>query len=172
MCSAGLTEFIAKKNISLLVDASHPYAANASQNAMKACHNTKIPYIRYERKQTVLDYEKAYYVENYAEASKKASELGKNIFLTTGSRNLGFLPESIIAMQGPFSKLMNLEMYKKYEADVVITKNSGSLGGTDTKVEAAMELNLPLIIIDRPKVQYDNVTDNYDDVLAFVRKEL
>ena len=67
---------------------------------------------------------------------------------------------------------MNLEMYKKYEADVVITKNSGSLGGTDTKVEAAMELNLPLIIIDRPKVQYDNVTDNYDDVLAFVRKEL
>ena len=75
-------------------------------------------------------------------------------------------------MQGPFSKLMNLEMYKKYEADVVITKNSGSLGGTDTKVEAAMELNLPLIIIDRPKVQYDNVTDNYDDVLAFVRKEL
>ena len=86
--SAGLTEFIAKNNISLLVDASHPYAANASQNAMKACHNTKIPYIRYERKQTVLDYEKAYYVENYAEASKKASELGKNIFLTTGSRNL------------------------------------------------------------------------------------
>ncbi|MEE1361879.1 MAG: cobalt-precorrin-6A reductase [Selenomonadaceae bacterium] len=201
--SAGLTEFIAKNNISLLVDASHPYAANASQNAMKACHNTKIPYIRYERKQTVLDYEKAYYVENYAEASKKASELGKNIFLTTGSRNLeaftaspylkdckltcrvlpepevvlicrnlGFLPESIIAMQGPFSKLMNLEMYKKYEADVVITKNSGFLGGTDTKVEAAMELNLPLIIIDRPKVQYDNVTDNYDDVLAFVRKEL
>lgn len=201
--SAGLTDFIAKNNISLLVDASHPYAANASQNAMTACHNTKIPYIRYERKQTVLDYEKAYYVENYAEASKKASELGKNIFLTTGSRNLeafttspylkdckltcrvlpepevvflcrnlGFLPESIIAMQGPFSKLMNLEMYKKYEADVVITKNSGSLGGTDTKVEAAMELNLPLIIIDRPKVQYDNVTDNYDDVLAFVRKEI
>ena len=57
--SAGLTEFIAKNNISLLVDASHPYAANASQNAMKACHNTKIHYIKYEKKQTVLEYKKA-----------------------------------------------------------------------------------------------------------------
>lgn len=200
---AGLTEFIRANNISLLVDASHPYAANASKNAMKACHNTNIPYIRYERQQTALDYDKAYYAADYAEASEQAAKLGKNIFLTTGSRNLeafakspflqdckltcrvlpeaevvamcrdlGFLPESIIAMQGPFSKEMNIEMYKKYQAEVVITKNSGTLGGTDTKIAAAMEMQLPLIIIDRPKVNYDKVTDNYNDVLNFVKGNL
>lgn len=195
-----LVEFITVNGIEVLVDASHPYAANASQNAMNACHATDIPYIRYERQQTPLDYEKAYYVTDYAEASHKAAELGHNIFLTTGSRNLqafaqaeclrdcnivcrvlpepevismcrdlGFSPAQIIAMQGPFSQMLNVEMYKKYQADVIITKNSGQVGGTDTKIAAAMELDLPLIIIDRPAVKYDNTTDSFNGVIDFLR---
>lgn len=197
----GLMDFIKENEIDILVDASHPYAANASQNAMNACHRADVPYIRYERKQTSLDYEKAYYVADYTEAAQKAAELGKNIFLTTGSRNLqafakadclkdcvltcrvlpetevigmcrelGFTPANIIAMQGPFSKELNAELYRKYAADVVITKNSGQVGGTDTKIAAAMEMGLPLIIIDRPKVSYDNVTDSFDGVADFLRR--
>lgn len=195
-----LVEFISANNVEVLVDASHPYAANASQNAMNACHRADIPYMRYERQQSPLDYDKAYYVADYAEAAQKAAELGHNIFLTTGSRNLqafahaeclqdcnivcrvlpepeviamcrdlGFSPAQIIAMQGPFSKALNVEMYKKYQADVVITKNSGQVGGTDTKIAAAIELNLPLIIIDRPAIKYDNVTDSFNGVIEFLR---
>ena len=84
----GFVTYFASHGVKLFVDASHPYAANVSVNAMEACQRAKIPYIRYERQQTPLDYAKAFYVENYQQAAAKAAELGEHIFLTTGSRNL------------------------------------------------------------------------------------
>ena len=199
----GFVDYFAQNGIRLFVDASHPYAANASLNAMKACSRAGVPYIRYERQQTPLDYAKAYYVEDYQEAAAVAAGLGQNIFLTTGSRNLaafahapemadrhlvcrvlpepeiiqmarelGFMPGDIVAMQGPFSLTLNKELFLKYRADVVVTKNSGNTGGTDTKFQAAMDLGLPLVIIDRPRVEYANKADSFQQVLDFVRKEL
>lgn len=199
----GFVAYFQKHDIRLFVDASHPYAANASANAMEACHRGGIPYIRYERQQTPLNYNKAYYVENYQQAAAKAAELGEHIFLTTGSRNLetfakapemaekhivcrvlpepeiiqmardlGFTPGDIIAMQGPFSQELNKELYLKYQAQVIITKNSGATGGTDSKFAAAMELGLPLVIIDRPRINYENLAESYQEILDFVRKEL
>lgn len=197
---AGFVEYFQQEGIDLFVDASHPYAVNASQNAMEACVKAAIPYVRYERPMSSLAYGKAYYVNSYAEAAEKAAELGDRIFLTTGSRNLavfakaealqakevtcrvlpepevlqevrelGFSPANIVAMQGPFSLELNKELYKKYEAQVVVTKNSGITGGTDTKFAAAMEMDLPLVIIDRPKVAYDHEADSFNQVLDFVR---
>ena len=86
---AGFVEYFKKHHIEAFVDASHPYAVNASQNAMDACHKAGIPYIRFERPETPLKYDKAHYVDSYEAAAKKAAELGDSIFLTTGSRNLG-----------------------------------------------------------------------------------
>lgn len=195
-----LAAYIKQHDIGLFVDASHPYAANVSENAMAACHALGIPYIRYERQESPIAYEKAYMVQDYESAAQKAAALGKHIFLTTGSRNLksfaqspalrdcvltarvlpetsviaecialGFQPNHIIGMQGPFSKMLNMELYKKYEAEVVVTKNSGQMGGTDTKCAAAMELGLPIVLIDRPLLSYDHVARSYAEVLAFVR---
>lgn len=200
---AGFLAYFESHKIELFVDASHPYAANASINAMEACKRAGLPYIRYERQQTPLNYDKAFYVENYQQAAAKAAELGEHIFLTTGSRNLeafakaremagkhiicrvlpeleiiamaqklGFTPGDIVAMQGPFSLELNKELFKKYQAQVVVTKNSGNTGGTDTKFRAAMELSLPLVIIDRPKVDYAQKAESFEQVLNFVKKEL
>ena len=196
-----LVEFIFENNIEILIDASHPYAVNASKNAMTACHTAKIPYLRYERETLPLTYEKIYHVDNYESAAIKASELGENIFLTTGSRNLKIFvespalkncnliarilptaevlaeceqlkisPKNIIAMQGPFSVEMNVETFKHFAADVIVTKDSGQIGGVDTKLIAAEKLNLPVVMIDRPKIIYDNAVSNFDEALEFVLK--
>ncbi len=196
-----LEQYIQQHAIDLFVDASHPYAVNVSANAMTACHAQGIPYIRYERRESAVTYKKAYLVQTYEEAAQKAAELGKNVFLTTGSRNLevfaqssalqdcvltarvlpepdvvagciglGFLPGQIIAMQGPFSKELNMELYKKYKAEVIITKNSGQVGGTDTKFAAAKELDLPVVLINRPKIPYDHLAQSFAEVLAFTKK--
>lgn len=198
---ADFVEFFCSREIAIFVDASHPYAANASENAMEACQQAGIPYVRFERPMTSLEYDKAYYVTSYEEAAAKAAELGERIFLTTGSRNLaafakspelkgrevtcrvlpepevlqevrelGFTPANIVALQGPFSLELNKELYKKYGAQVVVTKNSGTTGGADTKFAAAMELGLPLVIIDRPKVDYEHEADSFSQVLAFVER--
>lgn len=81
---------------------------------------------------------------------------------------LGLSPQDIVAMQGPFSKQLNKALFQEYGADVVVSKESGETGGTDSKIEAALELSLPLVIIERPSLAYPLVADD----LAGVEKVL
>lgn len=68
------------------------------------------------------------------------------------------LPVSdIVAMQGPFSKKINRVLFKTYNAEVIVTRDSGKAGGTDTKILAAMELHIPIIVIKR-KTSQDHLT--------------
>lgn len=70
-------------------------------------------------------------------------------------KDLQVSPKRIIAMQGPFSYDMNRVMFKDTGAQVVVMKNSGLVGGSDTKLQAAMDLGLHIILIDRPHIQID-----------------
>jgi len=200
--SEGLTELIANHNITLVVDASHPYAVNVSKNTMQACKNSQISYLRYERPcATMPVYEKLYVVNDYLQAIERSASLGKVIFLTTGSRHLrlfkvaeglqnhrliarilpeanvlteclelGFSPQDIIALQGPFSHELNKALFKDYQAEVIVTKNSGQIGGCDTKITAAMDLGLPIVLIDRPKIDYSQIVYGIEDVIQFVKE--
>lgn len=179
-----------------LIDASHPYAKNISANAIAAAQAENIPYVRYERAEVEFDYDKIFPVESYEAAAVKASELGRNIFLTIGSRNLkifvemlrgcnltarvlptaevlaqcealGLTPKQLIAIQGSFSVAFNVEMFRHARAEVIVTKNSGQIGGADTKVEAAKILGLPVVMINRPKISYPNLATTFADVLNF-----
>jgi len=192
-----LEKILLAEKFSAVVDASHPYARNVSANAVDAARAAQIPYIRYERAETLPTYEKVFRVADYVEAADKARSLGKNIFLTTGSRTLkifvdrlidcnvtarvlptaevlsqcealGLTPKQIVAMQGPFSVALNVELFRHAAADVVVTKNSGQIGGTDTKLAAAEILRLPVVMIDRPKIFYPNTATTFDDVLKFL----
>lgn len=196
-----LEKILREEHFNFLVDASHPYAKNISANAIAATQAAQIVYIRYERAEVEFDYEKIFHVDSYEEAALKASEFGKNIFLTTGSRNLkifvdllkdcnltarilptaevltqcealGLTPKNIIAMQGAFSVELNVEIFKHAGAEVIVTKNSGQIGGADTKLEAAKILNLPVVMIDRPKINYPNLAKTFDDVLKFLEEFL
>ena len=86
--AAELEKILREGDFKILVDASHPYAENVSANAIDACKNAKIFYVRYERPEIEISYKKIYRVETYEQAAKISATLGKNIFLTTGSRNL------------------------------------------------------------------------------------
>ena len=192
--------------IAAIVDASHPYAVNVSQNAMAAAKTLGLPYVRYERDLTELTAqglapEKLHIVHSYEEAAAAAAQLGDVVFLTTGSRNLnkfaeapalkqpgktliarvlptpeviagciqlGFTPAEIVALQGPFSAALNRELFLRYGADVIVTKNSGSLGGTDTKLVAAAELGLDVVVIDRPVLDYPNVAKTFEEILQYL----
>ena len=197
----GLVELIRHQGISLVLDASHPYAVNVSQNAMSACAVTGIKYLRYERPAVPFPaYQHLHVVSSYPAAAQAAAGLGRVVFLTTGSRQLkifkdepglrehrliarvlpepdilsecihiGFTPRDIVALQGPFSHELNIALFKAYDAKVIVTKNSGKIGGSDTKFTAAMELNLPLVVIDRPAVSYSAVVSSVDEILKHVK---
>jgi len=64
---------------------------------------------------------------------------------------LGLKPYQVIAMQGPFSQSFNKALWEQLQIDVVITKESGRIGGLDEKVQACLQLNIPIIILERPQ---------------------
>ncbi|KGK88728.1 precorrin-6x reductase [Desulfosporosinus sp. HMP52] len=64
-------------------------------------------------------------------------------------QDMGIPPRNIVAMQGQFSKEVNRVFFKFYNADIILTRDSGSAGGTDTKISAALELGLEIVLIKR-----------------------
>lgn len=126
------------------------------------------------------------WVEDFNQAVGKL-ECFNRIFLTIGSKNLdkflplktkgkkifarvlplssvikrcedlGFSCDEIIAMQGPFSREMNLALFKQTKCDVIVTKESGKVGGVLEKIQAAGELDIPIVVIKRPKIKYPRV---------------
>ncbi|MBM7557119.1 precorrin-6A reductase [Halanaerobacter jeridensis] len=85
-------------------------------------------------------------------------------------QELGFSPQNLIAMQGPFSKQLNQVLLEDYEIDLLVTKASGKTGGVDTKLEAALELDIPVLLITRPELDYNNLVKNYQELLQEVKR--
>ncbi|NDL63179.1 precorrin-6A reductase [Acerihabitans arboris] len=131
-------------------------------------------------------------VASLEQACRKAAGLGQRILLTTGSKQLAdyvrLLPgktliarvlptaaildqcaqlglgvNQVIAMTGPFSRELNLALYRHYRPDVMITKESGREGGYAEKVLPCLELNIPCVVIRRPVMYWDDVISTPED---------
>ncbi len=204
LTQSDMENMIADKQIRLVVDASHPYAAIVSETARAACRSAGVQYVRYERPETPLPvYEKLHHVTDEVAAAELAGELGNRVYLTTGSKTLktfltapalqgkevwsrvlptteviqmceelGLTPKYIVGIQGPFSYEMNRAMFHDTGAQVVVMKNSGLVGGTDTKLQAAMDEQLDIIVIDRPPTVTQDFTkvNAVDDVMQYWRE--
>lgn len=73
--------------------------------------------------------------------------------------NLNIDPEHIIPMTGAATKDENVELIEKYGAGVMITKESGEIGGVVEKIEAANETGIAVVMIRRPKIEMLNKND-------------
>ena len=62
-------------------------------------------------------------------------------------------PNHIIPMTGAASTDENIELIERYDASVMITKESGEIGGVIDKIEAANEKDIAVIMIQRPKIK-------------------
>ena len=81
--------------------------------------------------------------------------------------DLGLPAENIIAMQGIFSKDFNRVLMEEYDINLIVTKDSGETGGTHSKIKAALDLVIPVVLIMRPVVselETKTVFSNIDDL--------
>ena len=189
-----LKDIVKEYNVSILIDATHPFAVNASKRAIDVSRECNIPYIRYERPQK--RYKDAIYVRDFEEASKMAVKLSsKNILYLGGIKNLKtvvriigkerliarvlpisvpealkLLPsKNVIGMEGVFSKELNKYILLDYNCDVLITKDSGDSGGLNEKVLGAREAGAKVIIVERPKLDYPLLFHSIEDLLDYVK---
>ena len=74
-------------------------------------------------------------------------------------KKLDINPNHIIPMTGAASKEENIELIEKYDAGIIITKESGEIGGVLDKIEAANIKNIKIIMIKRPQIKEINKKD-------------
>lgn len=131
-----MAELIKEKNFRAVVDASHPFAEEASKNAMKAATLAGVPYIRYEREHGQYDNEKIISVENYEEAAELALKKKGVIFLATGSKTLEIFTKKLLAepdIRLIARMLPRLDNMEKCERLGVPQKNIVAIQGPFTK---------------------------------------
>lgn len=91
----GMSGLLAQTGAKCLIDASHPFAQEASINAVSACNSNGIPYLRFERETDTVENADIIRVVDYIKAAECAAGMKGNILLTIGSNNIEFFTERI-----------------------------------------------------------------------------
>lgn len=86
--------------------------------------------------------------------------------------DLGLGPDQIVAMKGPYSREMNRALFHEYRAELVVSKESGRIGGLEAKVQAALDLHIPIIVWIRPLLQYPVVFQSASDLITHINNIL
>ena len=174
-----MEELFRKENPEIVLDATHPYAAEVTKNIRTACESAGVLYQRILRPEGEKNSE-AIYVESTEEAAAFLSGTEGNIFLTTGSKELakftgipdykerlfarvlsipsvirscaelGIEGKHLIGMQGPFSAEINEAMLRQFQCSYLVTKDTGLAGGFPEKMEACQRCGVTPVIVGRP----------------------
>lgn len=161
----------------MVVDATHPYAEEISENIKSAVDKNK--YVRLLRDES--DRVDALYAEDIGKAIDIVNRSRGNVLMTTGSKELEsytkvsdykkrlyvrMLPENanlrkalahgirldhIIDGEGPFTEEENIDVIKEYSIKYLVTKESGSPGGFMEKYTACKKTNTIMVVVERPK---------------------
>lgn len=193
----GMKEFINENEINLVIDVTHPFAVNVSKNAKAAAEAMDIPYYRYERNLSQKG-EHTIEFSSYEECFQYLESWKGTLFVTTGSNrvedfervrgdnrfiyrglpmvdsvtklnNLGIHIKDIVAMVGPFNKDIDMEFIKFFDADAVVMKDSGKVGGTEEKIKAAEEMGITSFLIKREKEGNEDFDDFVKEIFTILK---
>lgn len=191
----GIIAHFKRDQIDLAIDATHPYATEISGNIAQACHAVAMPCIQYHRpawEQT----EKDNWISVHAieEAARILPDVGTRALIASGAKNLHafeglektwLLVRTVDAprdpfdleygewlfARGPFSVEGETELLERHEIDVIVSKNSGG-DATFAKIEAARNLGIPVIMIERPGGEPVTQASGRDSIVESVRQLL
>lgn len=190
--------FIKQHGIGLIIDASHPFAVNVSQGAIATGHGYDIPYLRYERPLVTNHGRDGTITFSSFESLLNSNFLqGKRILLTVGCQSLylfkdyhhtidlyarvlpyadsltqayqaGFKGDRLIALRPPISLDLEKALWQQWHIEAVVTKAGGKAGGEDIKQKVAQKLQIPLILIQRPPIEYPHKVNNLADIIPWL----
>lgn len=164
----------------LIIDCTHPYATVVTEQVKRISAESQVEYLRILRENDDISYsENVKLVNSITDMKEVLENTSGNILSTLGSKDLlqfkdcsftsrlypRILPmeeslhickeinipvSQIIAMQGPFSYEMNKATIKNYNIDTVLSKVTGKNGGFQEKLDICHDLNLNLILLQKP----------------------
>ncbi|MDE4174920.1 cobalt-precorrin-6A reductase [Phaeobacter sp. PT47_59] len=188
----GLAGYLQSEGITHVIDATHPFAAQMSANAVYACDLAGVDLCALERPawqaQAGDDWR---HVDSLAEAAAALPDAGARVFLAIGKQNLAAfagkpenhyllrlvdppeaalpLPDTSVEIaRGPFDAAGDRALMQAHGITHVVSKNAGGSGAA-AKVEAARDLGLPVIMIARPEVPQRRVLATVAEVMSWLR---
>ena len=189
----GMTALL--RGAALCVDATHPYAAEATRNIRAAAAAAEVEYHRLLRPASPLPAGSVVLADAARAAAYLADRPGR-VLLATGAKELpafaaldparlyprvlptlagiaaceaaGIPHRNILAMQGPFTKELNAALLHQFHIDYMVTKDGGAAGGFAEKAEAAARCGVQLIVLRRP----DDEGETADTILQRCRELL
>lgn len=160
----------------LCIDATHPYACEASENIRQACAKTGVPLRRVLR--AASSEACCIVVASADEAAAYLAQADGAVLLAIGAKELeafsdldaarlvvrvlptheaidacerlGVDRRNIIALMGPFTREFNELIMRERGIRWLVTKDGGRVGGFDEKVAAARAVGAEAILIARP----------------------
>ena len=187
---AGLTTYLREQEIDLLIDATHPFAAQISFNAAAAAAELGLPRLMLVRPAwQPIPQDLWQEVDNVEAAADALTEQAKRVFLTVGRQQLGsfahldvwFLmrlidpPEEnaivpkglLLYSRGPFDLASERELLTQHEIDTIVSKNSGG-NATYAKIIAARELGIKVVMVKRPTVPVGEQVENAESAVSWL----
>ncbi len=169
---AGLGTYLRAARITHVVDATHPFAAQMSRNAIAVCARAGLPLAALSRPEWRAGPGDTWrHVPDIAAAVAALAGPRRRVFLGLGRLNLAAfaaqpqhhyllrlvdppdsapLPDcTTIVARGPFTLAGDSALVRDHRIDLVVSKNSGG-SGARAKIDAARALGLPVLMIDRP----------------------
>lgn len=187
----GLRRYLHDENITHVVDATHPFAAQMSRNAGAACAEAGVPLIALTRPpwqaQPGDDWT---HVPDIAGAVAALDLPARRVMLAVGRMHLAdFAPNpqhfyllrlvdppkaalplprtQVLVSRGPFTQADDEALMQGHDIDIVVSKNAGGTGAY-AKIAAARALGLPVLMIDRPALPQRAECATPDAVLAWL----
>lgn len=193
--AAALAAYLRDQRIAALVDATHPFAAQISANAVSACEAASVPRLVLSRPAWSPEPGDNWVeVDTVAAAADVVPRFGRRAFLTIGVQELaafagltdmwflvrlidrpdGGVPLAdyqLVAGRGPFRVAAERSLMEDHRIDVLVTKASGG-PATAAKLAAARYLGMPVIMVRRPPAPAGPMVCDVAAALAWLRDGL
>ena len=171
----GLVRYLKSENITHVVDATHPFASQMSQNAIAACQQADLPLVALTRPAwQAQSGDQWHHVKDIPAAAAALPAEARRIMLAIGRMHLSQFyhrPEHFyllrlvdepdiaptfpqMAMEisrGPFTTADDIALMARHDINLIVAKNAGGKGAY-AKIAAARERGIEVIMIDRPQI--------------------
>lgn len=188
--TAAIEEFIADHNIGLVIDAAHPFASDLHANITAACSARHIPVVRLERPDTPASAEASYHPDLQSLVDALRADGHRRILLLSGAKTLAAFAPLIDETHDIYARILDRDDSRRMAADAgldpshlfyldgdtpaaiiarcrpdaIVTKESGTSGGLDEKVDTARRRHIPLYILSRPALPHGYAATVYGPI--------
>ncbi len=189
--TAGLVRYIEAEAVDCLIDATHPFAVEMSANARSAADQLGRPRLRLWRPPWSRDPRDRWVeVADAPSAATALQRVGRRVFLTLGQRDLAAfsaLPDTFFLVRmieppanppplpdhhlelarGPFTLAQELATMRHHRINALVARASGG-AGSEAKIQAARSLDIPVVLIRRPRPEPGPLTDSVAGAIAWL----